>query len=418
MWDLLSTLAALAAVVVALGLCRMLAPSDVPPEVSGASHRFPAIDGLRGLLALFVFLCHAMAWRGIVRHEGWHASKQPLFQHFGDTSVAIFFMVTAFLFVGRLLDARNGVIDWWRLYVSRVLRLTPAYWVAITLMLMLLAVATARQVDGAGSSIVLRGWGDIASAAGAWYAFCLPGMPAIDGYMNTPMIIAGVTWSLPFEWAFYLLLPLLGLPLLDLRRLPAAALAVGLAGAVWTWMWLPSAWIAAPFLGGIVAAWTARRPAFVRVALTPASSVLAIAALAFVVATTPSVFAPLPLVLVSLVFTIIAAGNTLFGLLTGRAARWLGQVGYSVYLLHGLVLYGTFMLLLGAPAVAGWSELAYWSFVVGVMTPVVVGLAHLNYRAIEAPCLRATPRVADALRRLMPASVARRAEAASAPPDS
>ena len=88
------------------------------PPLAG---REDTLDGLRGLLAIGVFLCHAFAWYGVIHHEGWHDARIPLFLHLGQSTVAMFFMLTAYLFFGRLLNARERPVDWLHLYVSRLL---------------------------------------------------------------------------------------------------------------------------------------------------------------------------------------------------------------------------------------------------------------------------------------------------------
>jgi len=48
---------------------------------------------------------------------------------------------------------------------------------------------------------------------------------------------------------------------------------------------------------------------------------------------------PLPLTMMTFVFAAIAYGNSLFGLLTHLYPKTLGQVSYSIYLLHGIALF-------------------------------------------------------------------------------
>ena len=58
--------------------------------------------------------------------------------------------------------------------------------------------------------------------------------------------------------------------------------------------------------------------------------------------------AVLQFLLLTVVFCIVAAGNDLCGLLNRPVSRKLGEMAYSVYLLHGLLLYATFNFVLGA----------------------------------------------------------------------
>jgi peptidoglycan/LPS O-acetylase OafA/YrhL len=259
-------------------------------------------------------------------------------------------------------------------------------------------VATAFHVDGAGRGIVLRSWSDIIGASAVWLGFSMLGMPAIDAYMNTPLITAAVTWTMPFEVTFYLLLPLLALPLrVGMTR---TALGVGLAAAVWLGAWAPDPRLLAPFLGGMAVALAIRVPRLAHLLRQPAFAPVAAAALASVICIFPTAYAPAALLLQALALAIVAAGNDLFGVLRWRAPRVLGNCAYSLYLLHGIALYTLFLIVMGAERAATLSVLQY-IVVIALFTPVVVGLAWASQRWVESPPRRATSFVVAAMRRLL-----------------
>ena len=91
------------------------------------ARRFASIDGLRGYLAVFVFLSHACIWYFHVRSQHWSLPPSHLYTHFGQSSVSLFFMITGLLFYTKLLDSRTKGLDFGRLFVSRVMRLVPLY---------------------------------------------------------------------------------------------------------------------------------------------------------------------------------------------------------------------------------------------------------------------------------------------------
>jgi peptidoglycan/LPS O-acetylase OafA/YrhL len=105
-------------------------------------------------------------------------------------------------------------------------------------------------------------------------------------------------------------------------------------------------------------------------------------------------------------FCIVAAGNGLFGLLTRPAARKLGEMAYSIYMLHGLVLYTTFILILGASRSRALSALVHWSIVVGI-TPVLLLVSHATFRFIEHPAMRKTRDVERWLKTRLPMHLSR-----------
>lgn len=379
----------LVAVVAAL-LARALPQKTVSPTREGP------LQGFRGFLALGIFLHHTFIWFHYTHGRGWTDSEG--FRQFGEGRVVLFFMLAAMLFYGRLIDARGRDFDWLKLLVSRTLRLAPAYWFAMGLMFLVLGVATAFHVDGAGTGIVLRSWGDIVGASMTWLGFSMLGMPAIDAYVNTPMITAGVTWTMPFEVSFYLLLPLLALPLR--MRMPRTALAVGLGAAVWLAAWAPDPMFFVPFGGGMLVALAIRTPRLARPLRHPAFGVVALAALASVIWVFPTAYAPAALLMQALALTIVAAGNDLFGVLRWRAPQMLGNCAYSLYLLHGIALYTLFLLAIGAERAASLSTLQY-VLVIALYAPAVIALAWASQRWIESPPRAWTAPVVAWLRRLL-----------------
>lgn len=98
-----------AALALALGTAALLVRWQGVPARGG---RFVAIDGLRGFLAFFVFLHHGSIWYGQLHEQRWVAPASPLYRHLGDSSVALFFMITAFLFTTKVIDSDRRPIDW------------------------------------------------------------------------------------------------------------------------------------------------------------------------------------------------------------------------------------------------------------------------------------------------------------------
>src|SRR5882762_7259719 len=70
--------------------------------IDAPKHKYSAIDGIRAFLAMFVFLHHSSIWYYFSHIHRWSMIPSDLFNHFGSTSVAFFFMITAFLFFSKL----------------------------------------------------------------------------------------------------------------------------------------------------------------------------------------------------------------------------------------------------------------------------------------------------------------------------
>lgn len=373
-------------------LCR----STVPQR---GAHLLP-IDGLRGFLALFVLLHHAGIW-WFYLHEGrWAVPPSHLFTHFGQASVACFFMITAFLFSSRLLTARQGGFDFARFYVSRVLRLTPLYVLAVLLLLAIVGVLSAGRLNESWISLL---WQLL-----RWFGFTLLGAPDVNGVVPTSLIIARVTWTLRYEWLFYLGLPLVAC-VLRLRVAPVWLLC-GLVGVAGMFL-MPAVTIyLAPFLGGILAALMQRQPRFTAFARSLPASGLIVLALVLTVCLYPSTYTWGALCLLTLAFCLIAGGNTLFGILLWPAFRLLGEISYSLYLLHGLCLFVLFQFVLGAGLVRTLSPAGYWSAITA-LTPCLVVLAFFTYRYVERPAMQCTDPLMKWLRTLNRAGLHPRAAA-------
>ncbi len=356
------------------------------PPIEGAD-RFLSIDGLRGYLALFVFLHHSSIWYFYLRTGRWETPPSRLYAHLGESSVALFFMITGFLFYSRLIKARHRPFDWERLYVGRVLRLTPLYLFAIGLMLLIVFVKSAGVLHDSP--------GKLAQDVLRWLAFTMFGHPDLNGLQIADVAVAKVVWTLPYEWLFYLALPLFALTV-GIRP-PWPYLLIGLLAVATAVNRRFEPLILLMFAGGIIAAVLARYRGFSEFAASRAAALPALLSIATAVALFPSAYGLAPFLLLTVFFCLVAAGNDLFGLLTRPAARKLGEMAYSVYLLHGLILYATFNLILGAARSRMLSPMAHWAIIIGII-PALLLICQTTFAVIENPLMQQTRNVTGRLR--------------------
>ena len=243
--DPTSSIPAALAILVALITCFILVDKFGPPDEQG---RFLAIDGLRGYLAFCVFLHHSIIWYFYLKTDKWVVPPSNLYTHFGQTSVAFFFMITGFLFYSKILDGKKREIDWLRIYVSRFLRLTPLYFIAVSaLLLIVFALSGAEFHESVGV---------LALEIIRWMSFTIFGVPDINGIERTKIILAGVTWSLPYEWFFYLLLP--GFAFINRVRVGWVYLVVSVAAVILIFFKGTSPYHWLSFSGGVTAAYLVR----------------------------------------------------------------------------------------------------------------------------------------------------------------
>lgn len=379
---MLHTLLSIAPYVVALALAVLtaagLARAFGAPPTTG---RLVSLDGLRGYLALSVFVHHAMMWRHYLQRGVWGyaAGDLALYQHLGEDSVTLFFMMTGFLFGAKLAEGRVRPIDWTRLYVSRVLRIYPLYGLVLVVVLATVAMLTGAALHVPAVTLARR----VVSLAHF-------GRPSLNGVDDAWMITAGVQWSLAYEWLFYSVLPLAALLF---GIVPRARWLVASAAATAIWMhWIADVGVihVGAFVAGVLTS-LVTRPSGVRAALGGrAGAIAAIAALVTTVTAFGSGYQWPVLLLLSAVFAVVASGNTLFGALAWTPSRVLGEISYSIYLLHGLLLFAVIRGGVGLPTAAALGNGAYWGLVVALAPVLVVG-AFAAFRLVERPAIQATP---------------------------
>ena len=379
-----SPLPAIAALLVAVATSFFLAKQFGAPPIAG---RNASIDGLRGYLAFFVFLHHSCVWYFYLETGQWNSPPSNLYTHFGQSSVAVFFMITGFLFFSKLIEGRTRTIDWGKLFVSRFLRLAPLYFFAMFLLFLVVALLS--------NGVVAVPTAQLMKEVASWLGFALLGAPDLNGVEHTSYIIARVTWSLRYEWFFYLSLPILAVAVGV--RPPRAYIALGVGSLLALLMWHPEIPHLLSFLGGIAASILVRSDVFRQFARGRIASLLILACVLATVVFYPSAYELAPLALLSVAFALIACGNNLFGLLVSTVSHFLGEMAYGIYLLHGIVLFVVFNFIIGLPESRALSSEMHWLLVAGI-TPFLLVFCFTAFRLIERPAMQSSTRCTAWLR--------------------
>jgi len=337
--------------------------------------KYPAIDGVRGFLAFFVFLHHCSIWYVFLKTKEWKEPESNLFNHFGQTSVALFFMITAFLFLNKLINAKDKTINW-NLYIkSRFLRLFPAYFFSICIVFATVIYLSNFEIKDSFLANFKNSIG--------WIFFTIGGPNDINTIKNTYLIDAGVSWSLPYEWLFYLILPILALLFkihVSTKNIVLYSLffiAIALINHVKLEQFFP-------FLGGIIAALICSKTKlkFHKIEYTLVLILLLFVLIYFF----NSGKNIISLLISTLIFILIAGGNSIFGILTNTFSRLLGQQTYSLYLLHGIVLFLVFNFGIGYEKASKLSEINYWIIIFSCIFPILL-ISQISYKYIELPFL-------------------------------
>lgn len=340
--------------------------------------RYPEIDGLRGYLAFFVFLHHSYIWQVFLKTKNWEDPKSNLFNQFGETTVVFFFIITAFLFTTKLFNNKTGVIDWSDYLKSRFFRLFPMYFLSVIVIFFLVAYLTqftARVpfIENLKSTL-------------SWLFFNVSKKNSnLNGLEDTFILNSGITWTLPYEWTFYFLLPLIAL-WFKIKVNLKAVFGFTAAAAIIMIINKSSLRHFMPFVGGIIVAVLINSRKFEGVLKQKKYTVLAILLLSLSVYFFNGGRKPIQIVISSIVFLIIATGNNFFGILSSAFSRKFGQITYSLYLLHGILLFIIFYFIIGFERAKLLTDTEFWLIIMASIFPLIL-ICQLTFKYIELPLM-------------------------------
>jgi peptidoglycan/LPS O-acetylase OafA/YrhL len=355
---------------------------------AGGDSRIPALDGVRGVAILLVFCVHYFALFGVLlRHDTLSTRAGQFLHDLGYYGVDLFFVLSGYLIYGRIIKGRSTYRHFLR---RRIERIYPVFLSIFALYLLLsVAVPEKSKLPHDGLSAFL-----LANAA------LLPGMVDIQ-----PVIT--VAWSLSYEMTFYLLAPII-VVMFKLREWPAARRAQFWLGATvicFTLSWLdlfPRPSLAMFLPGMLLFDWkesaryvgtVSRRAelgtgAFILLSLPFASVVEAGLFLPSYPRWSPFAHLVVHMGLVGLagfllLWLALVNSSRMNCALCWKPLRWLGNISYTYYLLHGLVVNAlAFVLFLWLrPPI---TPIMYWGLMLLCLGGSIVASA-LCYLAIERP---------------------------------
>jgi len=94
----------------------------------------------------------------------------------------------------------------------------------------------------------------------------------------------------------------------------------------------------------------------------------------------------------SVAFVLVAAGCDVFGVLRWELSRCVGELAYSIYLLHGLLLFVTFRFVVGFENARHFSAMQHWALIAGLIAPLLL-LTRFSFERIERPCMQSVDAV-------------------------
>lgn len=344
------------------------------------------IDGLRGYIAFFVFLHHACIYFYLFPSYEWILPTQNLYIHFGQTSVSLFFMITGFLFFNKLIDARinSEKMSWTKYFTARVLRIYPLFIFCLIIMLVLVGIKTNFVLSVDLSTLL--------SQIKDWFLFGIFNKPPINGYNEVEGLTCGVLWSMKFEWIFYLAIPILAVVLSKQRPSILVVLICSMGIYVLYTEKYTELILFNTFIYGFIAALIVRYEKAKAVLSNSFFSFVCFGLIFILVYYFNDTHSLLPQLITGVIFIIIANGNKLFGVLTSKLSKAFGQLAYSIYLMHGLVLFIVLRLIIGDMNVCTLSLSAYWTVIALTGIGVVI-VSFITHYLIELPAIKRTKKI-------------------------
>ncbi len=309
-----------------LSISRVFRFVDAAPVVH--QHRLNALDGLRGVLASGVFFHHYFLLTYGVKAGIPDPPPVQFYAFLGPAAVSVFFMITGYLFWTKVIS-RQGVLDWMQLFANRLFRIYPLY-LAVIIYYFLYAFHHRDQTPAQSSAETI-------AQALQWLAFGAVDQPR--PFLGQPgfLGLVGQTWTLSYEWMFYLSLPLLAGLARQGSCAAVVATALVLAFLHQGFLAWPANDLAADLLiGMMVAHLLAARP---RTDMrSPLLSIIAALTILVAIARFGQPYTFETTALCGIAFLVVTCGNSMFGILTSVGAKRLGNISYSIYLLHGLII--------------------------------------------------------------------------------
>lgn len=340
------------------------------------TNNYETIDGLRGFLALGVFIHHAAVWEQYLQTGEWKTPPTNLYAQLGETNVSLFFMITSFLFISKLIRQKEGVpFSWKQFFIGRIFRLVPIYYFTLLLLVIVVFYLSNWNLN--------THWVVLLKSIGNWALFTINTIPGINKYPDTSIVIARVVWSLPYEWFFYICLPLIGFVLLKNKpHWLMVAISLIIAVGFYSIHGISIKHVMS-FAGGAIAPFLLKYQVVkfnIKHWLVSVVVVLSIFSIGFF----NSAHHLVCKAIIAIIFTLIACGNNVFGLLKNQSLKLLGTISYSTYLLHGIVLFITFKIILVGNEFQNLSSYVF-ALVIVILTPIVVVISYLTYLFIEKP---------------------------------
>lgn len=295
-----------------------------------------SLSGLRCLLAAIVAFSHVAHYLYSIDHDwiynkdyfSWF-SEGNFFVNAGKFGVLIFFMISAFLFYRLIYSERYSTSG---LFTSRVKRIVPMFWFTG------FVVFTIGAFNGElpDQLTTLKDFVMWMLFVGNYHI----------GDFNTSAVNAGVEWTLRIEWSLYASIPVVYYLNILTKRKHTTTLVLGSIAAIFAVGYgirlnSQSYCDPRPVLGFATGFFCYRYASLLAPLKEskPAAALCVFLAAFSLLFTSNALFYLFFFASLSIIFAVACSGNSIFGILENRILMSIGEVSYSLYLMHGIVLY-------------------------------------------------------------------------------
>jgi peptidoglycan/LPS O-acetylase OafA/YrhL len=347
--------------------------------------RLECLDGLRGVLAVYVMLGHMAPFSAL---PAWITG--PL-SH-GGAAVDVFFILSGLVILRSLESCRFAARPF---LISRVARIFPVYFAMLAAGIATQPLPTSFDAmpwiepGSIARDIWSQGWPDHWVAEIAAHLTMTHGLFPNGVLPDVWVSFLGAAWSLSTEWQFYVLALLLGRTRMSAERLAAVFLLLAAVGLAWD-MTAPDAWRfsraflpnkAQYFALGIAsAAWIDRR------------SIRSFALVLIATLILSAAHGQPDKLLPPLIWTLCVAAQlfpsrlmVIATPLRWRTVQWFGAISYPIYLANEPIQKGLGFILAWF---ANGDALLFTSIWLPAAILMPIGVAVLLHRYVETPTLR------------------------------
>ncbi|WP_302848440.1 acyltransferase family protein [Kosakonia oryzae] len=291
------------------------------------------LDSIRFFLASSVMFSHSIYMYHHIRGPKWMTTT-PILSFYAMIGVAMFFSITGFLFWGKVSKDDNP--NWISLFINRFFRIVPL--IIINVICIVIVYSFYAWLSERNTHISY----DLIY----WFDFLNNTKKQFNGISSAWVATAGVYWTLVYEWGFYFSLPILWM--LG-RKNRSTAFTIGLIfliiyllpGLVQQISFYVRPFAFLHFVIGMLV-WEVKNKIIISKKVADVLLLFSVGYILFFgYKTGEAVYDTSSYInfFIFLILLLLSKGADLWGVLKFRIFVLLGEASYSIYIMHGVVIF-------------------------------------------------------------------------------